>query len=125
MKKFRVTVNGNMYEVDVEEVKDGVVQPTTPRPAATPAPKPVTAAPKTPKAPVATGSGSITAPIPGVVLSLKVKVGDTVNANDVVAIVEAMKMENEITAPTSGTIKAIHVSEGAQVSTGEVIIEIG
>lgn len=124
MRKFNITVNGNTYEVDVEEV--GGVQASAPAApaAAAPAPKAAPAAkPAAVSAPVA-GANSVTAPMPGTVMSVKVKVGDTVKADDVVCILEAMKMENEIFAGTDGKVVGISASEGASVNTGDVLVSI-
>ena len=92
-------------------------------PAAAPQPAPA-AAPKAAPQPAA-GSGCVAAPIPGTVTQVLVKVGDKVNAGDVVLKLEAMKMENEITATATGTVKAVHVEKGAQVQDSQVLIEIG
>ncbi len=136
MRKFNVTVNGTMYEVAVEEVK-GAGEAKTETAAA---PKPVNDAPKAtaakpaaapaapaakaeaPKKPVPAGSGSVTAPMPGTVLSLKVAEGDSVKAGQVILILEAMKMENEITAPQDGTVKSLHVAAGSSVGAGDVMV---
>lgn len=123
MRKFNITVNGNTYEVDVEEV--GGVQTSAPVPAAAPAaPAAPAAAPKAaPSAPVA-GANSVTAPMPGTIMSIKVKVGDTVKSGDLVCILEAMKMENEIFANADGKVVGISTSEGASVNTGDVLVSI-
>lgn len=131
MKKYNVTVNGVTYEVLVEEA--GVVSAPTaasaPAPVAAPTPAPVAApAPTAAPAPVASGSaGSIkvTAPMPGTILKLNVKVGDTIRANDLVCILEAMKMENEIFASEGGVVKSIEAAQGSSVNSGDVIITLG
>ncbi len=134
MKKYNVTVNGVTYEVLVEEA--GVVSaPVTaaPAPVAVPAPTPVaTPAPVAAPAPAAkpatsgaAGSIKVTAPMPGTILKLNVKVGDTVKANDLVCILEAMKMENEIFAAEGGTVKSIEAAQGSSVNSGDVIITLG
>jgi len=127
MRKFNITVNGKSYEVDVEEI-GGTAPSYVPAPAAAaPAPKPSAApAPKpsaAPSAPVA-GATNVTAPMPGTIMSVKVKVGDTVNEGDLVCILEAMKMENEIFANASGKVVGISVNNGASVNSGDVLVSI-
>ena len=124
MRKFNISVNGKSYEVDVEEV-GGVstpapapVQTAAPAPKASPAPK---AAPKA--APVA-GAKQVTAPMPGTIVSVKVNVGDKVEAGTLVAVLEAMKMENEIFAGVDGTVAGISVSAGDSVNSGDVIVSV-
>ena len=128
MKKYNVTVNGVTYEVVVEEA--GEV-------AAAPAPQaPQTAAPAAPKAapapaakPAATkpaaGAKTVNAPMPGTILKMNVKVGDTVKKNDLICILEAMKMENEIFAAEDGTVTAINTPQGTSVNTGDAIVTLG
>ncbi|NLG85692.1 MAG: biotin/lipoyl-binding protein [Firmicutes bacterium] len=130
MRTFVVTVNGEKYEVVVEETGDDVqiAAPTPvaaksaavskPAPKATPAPQPKPAA-----KPVA-GAGSINAPMPGTILSIKVSAGQTVKKGDVLLTLEAMKMENEIMAPTDGTVTEIFVSVGQSVNTGDVLLNL-
>ena len=118
MRKFNISVNGKSYEVDVEEV-GGVSTPVAaPVQAAAPAPK---AAPKA--APVA-GAKQVTAPMPGTIVSVKVNVGDKVEAGTLVAVLEAMKMENEIFAGVDGTVAGISVSAGDSVNSGDVIVSV-
>lgn len=130
MKKFNITVNGKAYEVEVEEV-GGVASPvqrTAPRAAAPAAPAPV-AAPKAaaaaPAAPVAEGGETVVSPMPGTIFDIKVAVGDTVSQGDVLLILEAMKMENEIMAPTGGKVLSINTNKGASVNSGDVLVVIG
>lgn len=127
MRKFNITVNGTTYEVDVEEV--GGVQTAAPAPvqAAAPAPAaaPATAAAPAPAAPAPAGAKTITAPMPGTIVSVKVNVGDTVKNGDLVAVLEAMKMENEIFSNTDGKVVGISAAAGATVNTGDVIVSIG
>lgn len=135
MRKFNITVNGKQYEVDVEEV-GGAAQVARPvaAPAAVAAPAPVaTAAPAAPApkaaapAPAANmpeGGVRITAPMPGTILDIKVQVGDVVKTGDVLLILEAMKMENEIMAPSAGRIAAIGTSKGASVNSSELLVVI-
>lgn len=129
MKKFNITVNGKTYEVEVEEIGGTTAPAQRPAaPVAAPAPAPQAApapAPKAAPAPVAAGAEVITAPMPGKIMSIKVKVGQAVNAGDLVLTLEAMKMENEIFSGASGTVKEIRVSEGAAVNPGDVLVVIG
>jgi len=139
MKKYRITVNGKNYEVEVEELGAGSAQntpvvatvpeiqisqdkPKTPAP--TPAPAAPAAAPK-PKKSAPAGKISITSPMPGTILSIKVKPGANVSKGDVIMILEAMKMENEILAPEDGVISSIEISEGASVNTGDLLAVMG
>lgn len=136
IKKFRITVNGEVYEVEVEETgSEGMAAPaqaSAPRPVA-PVARPVASAPVKAAAPAAApkpaagaaGAGSVTAPMPGTILDVKVSVGDQVKAGQPVVILEAMKMENEITATADGTIKEVRVSKGATVNPGDVLVTIG
>lgn len=115
MRKFHVNVNGTSYEVEVEEITAG----------AAPAAAPVqAAAPAAPAAPIAAGATSVTAPMPGNILDIKVKVGDMVEANTVVIMLEAMKMENEIYAGVAGKVTAINVTKGSTVNSGDVLVVI-
>lgn len=137
IKKFRITVNGETFEVEVEEtgVEGGVVSqpaarttaPVAPAPRTASAPAPKTAAPAAPKpaSGAAAGAGSVTAPMPGTILDVKVSVGDQVKAGQTVVILEAMKMENEIGAPQDGTVKEVRVQKGAAVNSGDVLVTIG
>ena len=136
MRKFNITVNGTTYEVDVEEV-GGVqtaapasVQTAAPAPVQAAAPAPVQAAAPAPTAAPApaaapAGAKTITAPMPGTIVSVKVNVGDTVKNGDLVAVLEAMKMENEIFSNTDGKVVGVSVAAGATVNTGDVIVSIG
>ncbi|HHW67872.1 MAG: glutaconyl-CoA/methylmalonyl-CoA decarboxylase subunit gamma [Epulopiscium sp.] len=131
MRKFQVTVNGNIYEVEVEELQGGqavtpAAAPATaaPAPAAPAAPK---VAPQKASAPAAVPAGAtkVTSPMPGTILDIKVSVGDSVKVGDTIAILEAMKMENEIVATADGKIASINTSKGASVNTGDLIATIG
>lgn len=123
MRKFNITVNGKTYEVDVEEVGGVVSAPVTAAPVQTAAPAPATTSAASKSAPVA-GAAQVMAPMPGTIVSVKVKVGDQVKNGDLIAILEAMKMENEIFSSADGTVSGVSVSEGAAVNTGDVIVSI-
>ena len=118
MKNYRITVNGTAYDVAVEELGAGAVA------AAPAAAAPVAAAPVAAPAPAASGAaGSITvaSPMPGQILALKANAGQAVKKGEVVMILEAMKMENEITAPEDGTIASINVAVGDSVESGDTL----
>ena len=131
MKKYNITVNGNTYEVIVEEVSSfssSTTAYTAPAvPAATtysaPTPNASPAAPKVSSAAVG-GANKISAPMPGTIVDIKVSVGQAVKKGDVVCVLEAMKMENDIPAPCDGVIASINVSKGASVAAGDVIITL-
>lgn len=113
MKNYTITVNGNVYDVTVEEG------------AATSAPKaaaPKAAAPKAaPKAAAGQGSVKVNSPMPGKILSVKTSVGQAVKKGEVLMILEAMKMENEVVAPEDGTVASIDVAAGDSVEAGVVL----
>ena len=113
MKKYRVNVNGTVYEVELEEI-------TGSAPAAAPA-APAAAAART----AAAGGERICAPMPGNILSVNVAAGDAVKKGDVLMILEAMKMENEIMAPCDGTVTSVSVTKGAAVESGTLLCTIG
>ncbi len=124
MRKFNITVNGTTYEVDVEEVGGVVTSAPVQAPApvvAAPAPA---AAPKPASTPAPAGAKSVVAPMPGTIVSLKVSQGQAVTKDTVVAILEAMKMENEIYAGVDGTVASIAVSAGQSINTGDTIVSI-
>lgn len=145
MKKFIITVNGKAYDVEVSEVVSGgnlVTRPT--RPAAptiptapvapvapkaevvppTPAQAPAAPVVKKEAGPVAAGATPISAPMPGKILSVAVNVGDQVAAGDVLCILEAMKMQNEISADVAGTVSEIRVETNQNVAASEVLVVI-
>lgn len=128
MKKYNITVNGNSYEVEVDEIggTPSVVQ-ATPAPASAPAPKaqaPAATPAPAPKATPSAGATEIISPMPGTILEIKVSPGQAVVEDEVLLILEAMKMENEIVAPASGTVDAILVSKGAAVNAEDLLITI-
>ena len=119
-KFFDVTVNGATYEVEAENA-----------PAAAPAPQPaaapVQAAPVAQAAPAAKPAGAgekVASPLPGVIIEISVKEGQQVKAGQKVAVLEAMKMENEIPAPKDGTITDIHVHKGDTLQEGDPVVTI-
>lgn len=124
MKNYIITVNGTPYNVTVE---DGAASPSAPvaAPTAAPAPAAAPAAPAAkPAAPAATGAVSVEAPMPGNILDIKTAVGKSVSSGEVLVILEAMKMENEIVAPQNGTVASINVSKGDSVEAGQVIVTL-
>ena len=112
MKYYNITVNGVAYSVSVEETAAGAA--------------PVAAtAPAAPAAPASAGAVEVKAPMPGNILDVKVAAGASVKAGDVLVILEAMKMENEIFAPCAGTVSSVAVAKGAAVNPGDVLCVIG
>ncbi|HBJ19109.1 MAG TPA: acetyl-CoA carboxylase biotin carboxyl carrier protein subunit [Clostridiales bacterium] len=128
MKKYNITVNGNSYEVMVEEVSaEGATPVAAPAPvaapkAAAPAPKAAPAAPKAQSG--AAGAVKVTSPMPGTILEVKVSVGQAVKKGDVVCVLEAMKMENEIPAPEDGTVASVNIQKGASVNAGDLLVSL-
>ena len=126
MKNYTITVNGTPYNVTVEEGTSSAAPVASasapaPAPAAAPAPQ---AAPKAAPAPAAAGSVKVDAPMPGNILDVKVSNGAAVKAGQVLVILEAMKMENEIVAPQDGTVASINVNKGDTVEAGQTIITL-
>lgn len=137
MKNYTITVNGNVYEVTVEEGFTGKTSAPAARPAApaaapaAPAPAPAPAAPAPAPAPAAVapapaaapaaGSITVSAPMPGKILGVKTSVGAAVKKGQVILILEAMKMENEIVAPEDGTVASVNVSVGEMVEPGATL----
>ena len=139
LRKFKISIDGTQYLVEMEEVGAPVPTPAdlavpapAPAPAAAPAPAPAPAAAPAPApepapapaAPAAAGSFAQTAPMPGTILDIHVKVGDTVAANQPVMVLEAMKMENEVVAEQAGTIASINVEKGAMVNPGDTLFTL-
>lgn len=117
-----VTVNGTPYQVELENAPAAPVQAV---PAAPAAAAPAQAAPAAAK-PAASGAGkAVTSPLPGVIIAIKVNVGDTVKAGQEVAVLEAMKMENSIEATHDGTVTAVHVAKGDSILEGAAVVTIG
>ena len=122
MKNYRITVNGNVYDVTVEETGAGASAPVMSAPVAMPAVAPAPAA--TPVASTGAGAVKVTSPMPGKILSVKTSVGTSVKKGDVLMVLEAMKMENEIVAPQDGTVASIDITEGAAVEAGAVLASL-
>lgn len=123
MRKFNVTVNGVGYEVEIEEV--GAGQSTAPVAAPVAAAPAAKAAPKAAAKTVTAAGEAVKAPMPGTILSVSVKEGDTVKAGQAVCVLEAMKMENPIPASKDGKILQILVQKGASVEVGAPLVVIG
>ena len=137
MRKFAITVNGNTYEVEVEEIGGApvyaaapVAAPVAAAPAAAPVAAPAApkaapaAAPKAAAPAGAAGANKVNAPMPGTILDVKVSVGQAVKNGDVLCVLEAMKMENEIAAPCDGVVASINVTKGATVNTGDLLLSL-
>ncbi|WP_346889028.1 biotin/lipoyl-containing protein [Clostridium sp. UBA1056] len=133
MKKYNVTVNGNLYQVEVEEVKGEFATPVAPVVTVTPAATTPVAAPvapaATPTPAPATATSTVAgakaeAPMPGTIVKVVATKGATVKQGDVLFVLEAMKMENEIMSPTDGTVVEINVTQGAAVNTGDILAVI-
>lgn len=122
MKKFNIKVNGTAYEVEVEEVKVAAA----PKAAAPVAPtKPAAPAAAPAQTAVAAGDTPVNAPMPGKIVKLVATAGQAVKQGEVLLILEAMKMQNEISAPAAGTLKGFNVAAGQNVKPGEVLAVIG
>ena len=129
--KYKITLNGRTYEVEVEAGKAMLldeyeaIAPSAPAAPAAPVAAPA-AAPAAPAAPAVTGTGeSVNAPMPGTILKVNVQNGQAVKEGDVLVVLEAMKMENEILAPKNGTVTQVLVSKGSSVDTGAPLVVIG
>ena len=132
---YKVTLNGKVYEVEVEK-GEAVIQAeyeaalpaapaaAAPAPAAPAAPAPSAAAASAAAPAAQAGAGTVPSPLPGNINEVRFSAGQTVKAGDVVIILEAMKMENEIVAPKAGTLTKIHVQKGAVVNTGDPLFDV-
>lgn len=127
MKNYTITVNGTPYNVTVEDAT-GSAAPVASAPAlapvAAPASAPAPAPAAAPAAPAAAGSVSVDAPMPGNILDIKVSNGASVKAGDVLVILEAMKMENDIVAPQDGTVASVNVNKGDTVEAGQTLVSL-
>ena len=123
MKYYNITVNGVAYSVSVEETAAGAA-PVAAAPAAPKAPAAPAAAPKAAAPAGAAGAVSVKAPMPGNILDVKVAAGASVKAGDVLVILEAIKMENEIVAPQDGTVASVNVHKGDTVNSGDVLVSM-
>ncbi len=129
LRKFKINVNGKSYEVEVEEMLDGsapinrnvqtadLVQPQSNSPV-----QPQAVQTKTSAVPAT--ATSVKAPMPGTIMSVNVNQGDTINEGEVICILEAMKMENEIMAPKSGKVVALNITKGASVNSDDILAAI-
>lgn len=129
MKRFQVTVNGNTYEVEVEELSGNFTPvATTVEMAATNepvAPKVVVPKVVAPQSEIISAQATkIVAPMPGKIVDIKVTVGQSVKEGDLIAVLEAMKMENEIFAPSAGTVASVNLSAGTAVETNDIIVTL-
>lgn len=116
MKRYQISVNGQSYDVTVEELEGGAAMPA-------PAPQPAPAAePAKPQAPA--GGTTVPSPMPGVIVDVRAQEGQKVEAGDVLVVLEAMKMENDIVAPVAGTVSSVLVKKGDTVESNQTIITI-
>ena len=131
--KYKVTLNGRTYEVEVEAAEAMLLSeyeaiapaPAAAAPVAAPVAAPA-AAPAAAAAPAVTGAGeAVNAPMPGTILKVNVSQGQAVKEGDVLCVLEAMKMENEIMAPKAGTVTQVVVAKGSSVNTGDALVVIG
>lgn len=121
MKNYTITVNGTAYDVTVEEGSGSAANPGAPAPAA---PKAAPAAPKAAAPSGSQGAVKVNAPMPGKILDVKTSAGASVKKGEVLLVLEAMKMENEIVAPQDGTVASVNVSSGDSVEAGAVVVTL-
>ena len=133
MRKFQIVVNGTSYIVDVEEIAAGAAPApvaaaqapvAAPAPAAAPAAAPAPKAAPAPAAAAPAGAETVKAPMPGTIMDVKVQNGQSVKKGDVLVILEAMKMENEIMAPRDGVVASVNTSKGSSVNSGDVLLSL-
>lgn len=131
MSKYRITLDGKTYEMEIELLSDNAAaRPAVAKAAAEPkpltntAPVPAPVAQTSAQKPAEAAAGAVVAPMPGTVLRVEKGEGSAVKAGDLVLVLEAMKMENEILAPKDGTIAVMNCSAGATVAGGDVMFEI-
>ena len=116
MKAYKVNVNGNVYEITLEVIDKADIKPV-----AAPAPA---AAPAAPAAPASAGAQTIKAPMPGTILKVNATAGQAVKKGDVLCVLEAMKMENDICATVDGTVVSVNIQKGASVNTDDVLVTL-
>lgn len=129
MKNLRITVNGTAYDVQVEELGASAAPQAAPAPApaapAAPAPKAAAPAPAPAPRPVAPAGGeTVSCPMPGTIVSIAVQAGQSVKKGDILVVLEAMKMENEIMAPHDAQVAAVFVNKGDSVDTGAPLVSL-
>ena len=120
--KYLVTVNGEKYEVEVESATGQAAAPVQPAPQPVVQPQPTAVQQPTAAAPA--GGEQIKSPLPGVILDVKIAAGDQVKKGQVIFIIEAMKMENEIMSPVDGVVTQVAIAKGASVNTGDLLAVI-
>jgi biotin carboxyl carrier protein len=126
LKRYNVTVNGTAYDVTVQET-DETESYTDTGAAPAPAPSPAKTKPSAKSAPVSSGTAGkiqIEAPMPGLIVEVKVKVGDSLKNGETVAVLEAMKLENDVVATADGVVASVNVAKGDNVSAGAVIVTL-